>query len=138
MTKKKKKKHKLRELSAPNNKQKETLLRESSFQYSGPLPPAQQYAQYEQVCPGSADRILQMAEKQSSHRHGIEKSVIDTNNKLALWGLFVGGFIVLVCIGAGLYLTMNDRWLSGGLLTFSGIATVATVFVTNRLDKKEK
>ena len=36
--------------------------------YSGPLPPAEQFAAYESILPGSAERILQMAEKQQSHR----------------------------------------------------------------------
>lgn len=31
--------------------------------YQGPLPPASEFAKYEQVVPGSADRIIKMAEK---------------------------------------------------------------------------
>lgn len=38
-------------------------------QYSGPLPPPALYQEFEKVLPGSAERILAMAEKEQSHRH---------------------------------------------------------------------
>ena len=35
---------------------------------TGPLPPPEQLAQYEQIIPGAADRILRMTENNSDHR----------------------------------------------------------------------
>ncbi len=40
---------------------------------SGPIPPPSMMEQYERTLPGSADRILKMAENQSEHRQWIEK-----------------------------------------------------------------
>ena len=48
-----------------------SIIRQSSF--SGPLPPPQILEKYESIVPGSADRIIGMAEKQSEHRRSIEK-----------------------------------------------------------------
>lgn len=45
---------------------------ESSF--TGPLPPAETYAQYENAYPGTAGRILDMADAEQKHR-------IDWENK---------------------------------------------------------
>src|SRR5258705_11795241 len=35
--------------------------------YQGPLPPPENFAAYEHVLPGAADRILKMAENQAAH-----------------------------------------------------------------------
>jgi Predicted membrane protein (DUF2335) len=44
--------------------------------YSGPLPPAEQIRAYEDVLPGSADRILRMAEHQQEHRMELERVTV--------------------------------------------------------------
>ena len=43
---------------------------------SGPLPPPEDYAKYDTVCPGSANRILTMAEKEQEHRHRCETAIV--------------------------------------------------------------
>lgn len=50
------------------NHQKDHSLVVQATAFSGPLPPPQVLAQYESILPGSANRILSMAEKQSEHR----------------------------------------------------------------------
>jgi uncharacterized membrane protein len=49
----------------------------SAEMYIGPIPPPSIMEGWEKVLPGSADRILKMAEKQSAHRISIEAKVID-------------------------------------------------------------
>lgn len=49
-----------------------------SLRYSSPLPPAIEMEGYEKVCPGSADRILRMAEQQAKHRQNIETIAVKT------------------------------------------------------------
>ena len=39
---------------------------------SGPLPPPEMLAQYEEILPGAAERILSMAERQAEHRQKLE------------------------------------------------------------------
>ncbi len=50
--------------------------RTQAFSYSGPLPPASEFAKYENTLPGAADRILKLAETGSAH--GI---AMDTRNQ---------------------------------------------------------
>jgi uncharacterized membrane protein len=47
---------------------------------SGPLPPPEDYAKYDTVCPGSANRILAMAEKEQEHRHHCENAVVSIHS----------------------------------------------------------
>lgn len=44
-------------------------------QHSGPIPHPDIIKQYEEILPGAADRIISMAENQSSHRQAMEKSM---------------------------------------------------------------
>ena len=50
----------------------QTTLQVKTEKFSGPLPPADEMEKYERVSPGAAERIIAMAETQSSHRHGLE------------------------------------------------------------------
>lgn len=43
---------------------------------SGPIPSPEVFREYEDILPGSADRILAMAELQQAHRHSLESDVI--------------------------------------------------------------
>lgn len=56
--------------------------------HQGPLPTPRLLNGYEEVLPGSAERIVQMAEREQEHRHGQE-------------GRIVGGEIGLKFIGQG-------------------------------------
>ena len=63
-------------------------------EFSGPLPHPAILAKYDEIVPGSADRIIKMAENQSIHRRDMEKMVIKSdiiNSKLGLvFGLIIG------------------------------------------------
>jgi hypothetical protein len=43
------------------------ILREERLHYQGPLPRPEDFAAYERVLRGAADRILKMAENQAAH-----------------------------------------------------------------------
>ena len=55
---------------------KEALMIIRSEMYSGPIPPPEALARYEEIQPGAADRILKMAEKQQEHRMALETKAI--------------------------------------------------------------
>jgi hypothetical protein len=48
--------------------------------YSGPIPSATEMLGYERACPGIADRIMTMSEKQMDHRQKIETIAIKTSS----------------------------------------------------------
>jgi len=47
------------------------------MEFSGPMPHPDLLGRYEQICPGSADRIIKMAEQEAEHRRSAERSIID-------------------------------------------------------------
>src|ERR1035438_8495401 len=54
----------------------ERKLVQATMQFSGPLPPPGILAQYNDVCPNGAERIIAMAEKQQEHSQELERSVV--------------------------------------------------------------
>src|SRR5690349_12341887 len=62
--------------------------------FSGPLPPPQILEEYDRIAPGSAGRIIAMAEKQADHRRRMETQIVSsdiTNSRVGLiCGLVIG------------------------------------------------
>ena len=50
--------------------------------WSGPLPPPDALARFDQIIPHGAERILTMTEHEQQHRHATEKAVLDANIQL--------------------------------------------------------
>lgn len=56
-------------------------------EFSGPIPPPNMIKGYEAILPGAADRIITMAEKQSSHRQEMERKIISADSRDSLLGI---------------------------------------------------
>lgn len=83
--------------------------------WSGPLPQPDDLARYEQVAPGSAERIIRMAEEQglhvrsletqqSTHRQAIEVKIVQGIERRANIGQWLAATIAICAIGAGAYI----------------------------------
>lgn len=79
--------------------------------WCAPLPPPNALARYNDVLPGAAERILQMAERQQEQDHnaqmeaiGIERTVVVSDARRAYLGLLAGFIIFLLVISGGIYL----------------------------------
>lgn len=101
--------------------------------WSGPYPPPELLRGYEDVLPGSADRIISMAEKQQQHRQELEKTTVVGASKRAWWGLWLGFVISLVVLGLGtLTILEGYPWAGGGVMGVDVVA-LAGVFVYGQL-----
>ncbi len=58
----------------------------ASTVFTGPLPPPQILAQYEQLSPGFANRVFEFAEKQQKHRFELEEYAIPESIKISKLG----------------------------------------------------
>jgi|ERR1700722_2455054 len=107
-------------------------------EYSGPIPDPQMFAEFEKVLPGSADRILGMAEEQSRHRQKIETRVVWFDGGKSILGLFLAFFVILAGIIAGTYLIINNKDTSGLIAILGPIVTVAGLFILQENKKKDE
>lgn len=97
--------------------------------YSGPLPPPEAFAKYEQNLPGSMDRILTLTEKQVDHRIELEKSEV----KLDIRGQIIGAALVALFGVLSFLLAMfghENVALGMGVTT---VISVAVIFVLNKV-----
>ena len=107
------------------------------------VPPPEDLRRYEEILPGSAERILTMAENQ--HRHlmsqensalGLDKFSLETaKSKLAkdaarsTWGMALAFIVGMTGLGSSTYLLAIDRWEAGLPLGLATIASLAGAFI---------
>ena len=97
--------------------------------FEGPLPPPSILAQYDQVAPGAAERILGMAERQSSHRIALEARVVSSDVVRSYLGLLLG-FVVVIVFGVIAWdLIKDDHTIPGTFLGTVDIGSLGGLFV---------
>ena len=90
------------------------------------------YRGYEEVNPGSADRILRMAENEQEHRTAWEQKALKLNGLNAVAGQYIGLVIALACIGCATYLALNDKTVVAVILGGVSVTTLVGHFLKNR------
>lgn len=107
--------------------------------YSGPLPPADDFERYENVHPGSARIILEMAEREQKHRHEAETATIMAEtedmrathfeNKLALG---IAAFVTMSFLALGFILTMHGHDAVGGIMMGTSLVGIIGAILKNK------
>jgi uncharacterized membrane protein len=123
----------------------EEVIERNQF-FSGPQPSPAMLAEYEHVCPGWAEKLLQMGVDEQQHRHLCDRRELDQNDQVialdhrdatyALTGLIFGFLALLAILGFGAYALLLGHVKVAMACFGSGfLATVAGVFVRGR-DRK--
>jgi uncharacterized membrane protein len=96
--------------------------------YSGPLPHPGHLEQFERVLPGSAERILSLAEKEQAHRHKWEQRELRSSVLTERIGL-IGGIIVAVGLIAGAVIcaVLDQVIIGAALVAASGVSMVPAI-----------
>ena len=105
--------------------------------FSGPIPPPEVLAGYEQITPGMADRIVRMAEKQSDHRIKQENRMVYRSFNQKLLGQIRGGILAAGILVLVYFLAKDGNiWLAGvlGTTTLLGLGHIFVLGV--RANKK--
>ncbi|MFZ3217718.1 MAG: DUF2335 domain-containing protein [Candidatus Acidiferrales bacterium] len=105
--------------------------------FSGPIPPPEILAKYNDAIPGGAERIVAMAESQSLHRQSLEKAVIEANCRVQKTGPIYGFIICMTAILGGIYLVHSGKSAEGLASIITALSSVAVVFVVGK-KKQEK
>lgn len=107
---------------------KATTIVSISNSFSGPLPPPEMLAKYNQAVPNGAERILAMTEAQLKHRQKVEKKKF----KQSAIGQIMGFALAVGCIAGTIYLSMNDHESVAIVLGTCTIIGLVTVFVLGK------
>lgn len=109
-----------------------------SQMYMGRIPPASEFAKYEEVLPGSADRILKMAEKQSEHRRAMEDRTLAEGIKASRRGQIFGFILALVVVLVGCWLLIMEKNAWGLAAIIAEVVGLVGLFVYNRESEKDE
>ena len=93
------------------------------------------YGEYDRVLPGSAERILAMAEREQAHRVSIEGTALQASAKDSRLGQYFGFCLALVCLGGGIYLATQDQTMPAIALIVVSALGLAARFLINRASR---
>lgn len=123
-------------MSKPNYPQKNNhQVAVSQQTYSGPLPPPTAMAKYEEICPGSADRILKMAESQSDHRKQLECKVIEAQIRISNMGQIFALVIALGCLISAVICALHNQPWPASVLGGVTLVGSITAFIAGKKQK---
>ena len=93
------------------------------------------YGEYDRVLPGSAERILAMAEKEQAHRVSMEGIALRASAKDSKFGQYFGFSLALLCIGGGIYLATQGQTIAAVAVIVASASGLAGRFLINRASR---
>ena len=100
--------------------------------WQGPLPSPQQLAQFDEVAPGSAERILRMAEQEGEHTRMMELKAHRSAAFGARLGQWLGFAIAAGGMGGSIYLAMHGHDHVAMVVGGVPLATIVVAFIQGR------
>lgn len=105
--------------------------------HQGPIPPPSILAAYDKIVPGSAERILAMAEKQALHRQGIETKLVDIETKLESRGQIFGFTLGFICVTGGIILIALGKNVGGLTTLIAALGSLVGTYIYGRKQAKK-
>lgn len=107
-------------------------FRVQAVRLEGPLPPAEMLADYEQVMPGLADRIVKMAELEQAHRHQLERNEFEHPYAVARRGQILGLAAVVLFLSFAALLAIKGHGVAAATVAGFDIVAILVVFITGQ------
>ena len=115
------------------------VLVHASHSYQGPLPPAHELAKYEEIQPGLAQNIVDMAQKEQTFRHETTKYEQETERLFLRHAAIktyigqAGAFALTSAALAGSFWLINNGHSAGGIAGIvSALTALAAVFIVGK------
>jgi uncharacterized membrane protein len=89
-------------------------------------------AQYNDIIPNGAERIMAMAEKQQVHRQDPEQHVLKSNTTNQRLGVVLGFVLAMSVAAGGFFLIYIGRNAAGIAAVITSIGGPSTIFVVGR------
>lgn len=109
-----------------------------SEKFSGPIAHPRHLREYEDILPGSAERIVTMAEVEQAHNIDMESTIIKAETEDRKRGMNYGFAALCLLIVLGFTAGFWGNNVLAGMLLFGGFIGVAGVFINGRLNKQDQ
>lgn len=110
----------------------------------GPLPPPEILKQYDSILPGTAERIIAMAEREGEHRrkldllsHSHNSEILRYSARDSLLGQVFAFIIAIGFLGLAAYCVWLGNPWSGTILSAIGIGGIVSTFIIGRAEQKK-
>lgn len=100
--------------------------------HSGPLPDPETLAQYSEIIPNGAERIMLMAEKQLDHRIKMENKVISGQLFQSNLGQILAFLIGIAALGSATFVIISGHEWTGVVLGVGGLTSLVTAFIKGK------
>jgi uncharacterized membrane protein len=100
------------------------------------LPPPEILKKYEEIVPGIAKTIMNLAEQQSKTRLHLEIRALNGNLAKSFTGLILGFLIGIFGLGGGFYLTFKGYNVLGIILSSTTLVTLVMSFIYGSQSKR--
>lgn len=93
-------------------------------QYKHILPPMEIMAEYEELNPGTIDKILDMAQKEQNHRHSMDLLTIEKYNRASKLGRKSALILVAIIALAVVILAFGEHYMIASILAIAAFGAV--------------
>ena len=122
--------------NSPMQQQGVVVQREQSF--SGPLPPPEILGRYNDILPGAAERIIQMAEKQAAHRQALETVAISSDASRSKWGQIFGFIVATIGLVVSCLLGIYGSAITASVMGAGTLVALVSVFIYGSKTRKNE
>ncbi len=106
--------------------------------YRGPLPPPEILARYNEIHPGLADRIVQMAERQQGHRIDLEKKSVYGEVDRSREALRLAFIVTVVIVAGAIYLLATGHPIEGFGALLLDTAVLVGAYIYGRTTREKE
>lgn len=128
------------------SKQNPNVIKQSAaISFSGPLPHPDMLAQYNNILPNAAERIMIMAENQANHRISEEQAVTDMQRSIVASqikysgrGQFFAFVLAILFLLFSVFLIYTGSPISGTILGTTDLAALVGLFISGSYMKTKQ
>jgi uncharacterized membrane protein len=106
--------------------------------FSGPLPHPEVLAKFDEVIPGTASKIVDMAHQQGEHRMMLERKVILGESRRANWGLAFAACFAAASLVCGTWLIAKGHDVAGLGVVTADLATSLVAFIKGTSSRRRE
>ncbi len=106
--------------------------------FSGPIPHPDILRGMEEVVPGSAAKIINMAVDQSNHRRNLETTVVNSLSKQSGRGQWLGFIIAIIGLGISGFLIYTGHDTAGSVIGVADLGGLVSIFVIGKQQQKNE
>jgi uncharacterized membrane protein len=106
---------------------------------SGPLPSPDLLRQYEELSPGTTDRLIRIAEQEAEHRRKVELEIIaiqgrdqSSYRRSELWGQTFGFAIGVIAIVGAVFAAVRGEQVAASFIGTTGVGGLVSAFIIGR------